>query len=188
MWWCVLVMSTVKLYPANMNTQEIGKTALGVVLGLMLGVVLYQSSRISVGVNQVLKGKVFADISSSWSSEQVCGATGGGFPNCGGTCGTPGWVCEADGVANACVCRDPGVVSSSYSSGCGGGQITCGGNCCDFDTQYCDMGTETCIDRTSSSYSSPPPPPPSSSSSSFSSDPSSSSFSSDPCASSAAST
>lgn len=41
-----------------------------------------------------------------------CGMTNG---QCGGTCGTPGWMCTFDSLAKSCICRDTGVKKFTLS-------------------------------------------------------------------------
>lgn len=132
-----------------------------ILLGLLLGVIIYQSSKIDVGLDDINSTRVFAD--SAISDYDPCDPSGDPYEYC---------VCQTGDPSNC-----GGASSSSF--GCTTGQITCGATCCDFDTQYCQPSTESCIDRTPSSSSF-------SSFSTSSSEPSSSSSdSSDPCASSA---
>lgn len=60
---------------------------------------------------------------------------------CGGTCGTPGWLCRADSrVSGGCVCKDQATVA------CGQGNTpySCGGTCPNA-SDVCAMGAGSCV-------------------------------------------
>jgi hypothetical protein len=167
-----------------MRLKDAGKLFFGVTLGFMLGVVLYQSSRMDVGLNPLLRGTLFADTTSSdW-----CGP----LPICGGAtlacgdpqCGQSYSCCDGGNTPGTgtyeCYCS-----SSSYQSSCGPSQTWCEesgtgyGNCCNPD-EVCNPDFGTCGPSSSSSYN-PPPPPSSNPPSSYTPPPPSSGGASSPC-------
>lgn len=154
-----------------MKFSEVGKLLLGVALGSMLGVIVYQSSRISLDKNKLLH---FAANAGDMTSSDIdpCVGTQSCIPECGcGNCGTTAELCACDPSNAACFASSTDPCSTNSCS------PECACNCANpYDSCMCEIN-DPVMCGSSSSYS----PPPSSSDSS----PSSSSFSSDPCASSA---
>jgi len=139
-----------------MKLQEIGKTLLGVVLGMMLGVVLYQSSRVNAGLSDTLNAQVFSETTASLL------ACRGTPQECNGTCCIAGEEC--DQAAGRCMgipqssFSDPNACANPADTWCQN-SVSGGGMCCPA-TDACDPNTGSCI-----------PPPPSSPSSGSNSSP-----------------
>lgn len=120
--------------------QEIGKTLLGVVLGMMLGVVLYQSSRVNAGLSDTLNAQVFSETTAS---VLACRGTP---QECNGTCCIAGEECSAD-LACIGITSDPNACANPADTWCQN-SVSGGGMCCPA-TDACDPNTGSCI---------PPPP------------------------------
>lgn len=150
----------------SVGTQLISGSMLGAVLGAQLYVMQTQAPEPAVISAQN------TECYQSVGPGEDCPS--GWIPIGGGGCyadGTTTCTCENgdSGLcgAGACLClpcdlNTGGPCSASAISvatmPCGAGQITCGTSCCDFDTQYCNLTTETCVDRATSSVGPPPPP------------------------------